>query len=204
MLVSLKLDSDLFVIDAQVSIAVANDRLRHHLLHFLGNHADIGTIAAVITEAIVAEAVGEMAEQDDVVFDHDVGPPPATSTTTAATTTMEATSAATTEGSTSAAVEGSATTTMEAAASDVRAMAHATVPVPSMGRSMRGASARRPLCRVVPAAAGPLCCVVSATRGKLPCLRPATTGPHARAGSSTGRKLPYARPLPTPEPTTGP
>ena len=45
----------------------------HHGLHLLRHHADIGLVAAVVAEAIEAEAVVEMAEHDDVVLQPDVG-----------------------------------------------------------------------------------------------------------------------------------
>ena len=128
MFVTLEFDPDPFVVHAQVTVTVTNDRLRHHLLHFLRDDADIGTIAAVVAKAIIAKTVGETPEQDDVVFDGDIGSPSAAATTTATTTaaaTAEATATTTVEGSTTAAAEAA---TVEAAASDVRAVAHSTVP----------------------------------------------------------------------------
>jgi len=98
MFVTLECDADLAVIDTQVTFAVTNDCLRHHLLHLLRHDAHIGAIAAVIAEAIIAETVGEMAKQDDVVFDRDVGSPSAATscgTTAAATATPEAAATAT-------------------------------------------------------------------------------------------------------------
>jgi len=97
MFVSLEFDADLVVVDTQVTVAVTNDCLRHHLLHLLGHDAHIGAMAAVVAEAIVAETVGQMAKQDDVVFDRDVGSPSAATSagaTAAATATPEATATA--------------------------------------------------------------------------------------------------------------
>jgi hypothetical protein len=133
MFVTLEFDPDPFVVHAQVTVTVTNDRLRHHLLHFLRDDADIGTIAAVVAKAIKAKTVGETAEQDDVVFDGDIGSPSAAATTTATATAAKTTAAATAEATAATAAEGSTTAaaetaTMEAAASDVRAVAHSTVP----------------------------------------------------------------------------
>ena len=48
MFVTLEFDANLVVVDTQVTVAVTNHRLRHHLLHFLRHDADIGAVAAVI------------------------------------------------------------------------------------------------------------------------------------------------------------
>jgi hypothetical protein len=195
MFVTLEFDSDLVVVDPQVTIVVTNDRLRHHLLHFLCDDADIGTIAAVITKPIVAKAVGKMAKQDDVVLDGDVGSPSA-----AATTTAEAAATTAAEASATAAVEA-ATPTTEGATVDVRVTSSGPrASYSSMGRSLRYPAARRPLSCARPATAGPLSCAGSATGRKLPCVRPPAAGPQTCSGSATSRKLPYARSLPS----TGP
>src|ERR1700759_415423 len=97
--VSLERHPDLFVIDAQVAVATSRDCLWSHSLHFLGDDADIGLVAAEIAEAIEAKAIVEMAEQHDVVLQRDVGAPAAAATpsattaaaSTAATATAEAT-----------------------------------------------------------------------------------------------------------------
>src|SRR4051812_29388861 len=47
------------VVNAQVAVAAARHRTRHHRLYFLRHHADIGARAAEIAEAIKAEAVVE-------------------------------------------------------------------------------------------------------------------------------------------------
>jgi 1-aminocyclopropane-1-carboxylate deaminase/D-cysteine desulfhydrase-like pyridoxal-dependent ACC family enzyme len=108
MFVSLEFDADLVVVDTQVTVAVTNDCLRHHLLHLLRHDAHIGAMAAVIAEAIVAKAVGEMAKQDDVVFDRDVGAPSAATTAAAAATPEAAATATEAAGSHPAAAETSA------------------------------------------------------------------------------------------------
>src|SRR5580692_9755342 len=78
--------TELVVVHTQIPVAAARDRLRHDLLYLLGHDADIGLVAAVVAEAIVAEAVVEVAEQRDVVLEHDVGPASATAATAAAAT----------------------------------------------------------------------------------------------------------------------
>ena len=123
MFISLEFDADLVVVDAQVTVAVTSYCLRHHLLHLLRYDAHIGAIAAVVAEAIVAETVGQMAKQDDVVFDRDVGSPSAATSagaTAAATATPEAAATATeAAGSDPASAETSAAQTT-ARRSDVR------------------------------------------------------------------------------------
>src|SRR6185369_16170111 len=110
MLVGLEPDAEPVVKDAQCTIAITHHRLRHDSLHFLRHHADIGTVAAVVAEAIIAEAIGKMTEQDDIVLERDVGPSASTATTEAATATTATEAAA-------------ATATTEATASDTRATA---------------------------------------------------------------------------------
>jgi len=73
-------------------VAAAHDRIGPDRLHFLRQHADIGLVAAVVDEAIEAQAVVKMTDERDVVFERDVrASSPATTTTTfAATTTTTA------------------------------------------------------------------------------------------------------------------
>src|SRR6478735_5436370 len=82
--------SELFIVDPQVTVAAARHRIRHHGLHFLRHHADKGLVATEIAETVVAKTVREMAEQNDVMFQRDVRTS-STATTSAAT---EATTAA--------------------------------------------------------------------------------------------------------------
>src|SRR5689334_8499869 len=93
MLVGLELDAEPVVKDAQCTIAITHHRLRHDSLHFLRHHADIGTVAAVVAEAIIAETIGKMTEQDDIVLERDVGPSASSTTTTSTTATTAATAA---------------------------------------------------------------------------------------------------------------
>jgi hypothetical protein len=102
--VGLESDAEPVVKHAQGTIAIAHDRFRHDVLHFLRNHPDIRTIAAVVAEAVVAEPVRQVAKQNDIVLEHDIGP-------TASTTTSPAAAAATAaEAAASAATEAAAAT----------------------------------------------------------------------------------------------
>ena len=92
-----------------------NNGLRHDSLNLLRHYADIGTVASVIAEAIVAEAIRKMTEQNDIVLERDVG---SSTTTTATTTTTTATAA--TEAAAATATEAT-TAAAEAAATDIRA-----------------------------------------------------------------------------------
>ena len=109
MLVGLEFDAKLLVIDPQIAVLTARNRFWCNGLHFLRHHADIGALAAVVAEAIVAEAVVEMAKQDDVMLERDVR-------TSAATAAATASSAAAT----------TATTTARACTAAATAAAHAT------------------------------------------------------------------------------
>ena len=75
---------------------ITHDGLRHHRLHFLRHHANVSSITSVIAEAIEANTVAEMAEENDVVFERDVGSPSAATSTATAATPATAASACTT------------------------------------------------------------------------------------------------------------
>src|SRR6516162_432415 len=119
MFVTLEFDADLVIVHAQVTIGVTNDCVRHHLLHFLRHDADIGAIAAVIAEPIIPKAIGEMAKQDDVVFDRYVGSPSAAATA-APSTTAEATAAEATAAEPTTAAGSHAAASAETTAADAR------------------------------------------------------------------------------------
>src|SRR5689334_11865526 len=89
MLVALELHAELVVVDAQVAIAAPDDSIRRHRLHLLRHHTDIGLVAAVVAEAIEAEAVVQRAKPDDVVLERDVRAP-ATAAAAASTTAAAA------------------------------------------------------------------------------------------------------------------
>jgi nucleotide-binding universal stress UspA family protein len=71
MFVTLEFDANLVVVDTQVTVAVTNHRLRHHLLHFLRHDADIGAVAAVIAEA--GSELAERAVKDGIALAKSAG-----------------------------------------------------------------------------------------------------------------------------------
>src|SRR5262245_13653155 len=120
LLVGLELDAEPVIEDPQVAVAAAHDRFRHDALHLLRHHADIGLVAAVVAEAIEAEAVVEPAEQRDVVLERNIRPPSTTATTApAAATTAEPAATAAAE---------TAATAATAAAAEAAAAARAAAP----------------------------------------------------------------------------
>jgi hypothetical protein len=72
----------------EITVATGKNRLRHHGLHVLRHDADIDPVAAVVAEAVEAQAILKPAEIDDIVLEPDVGT--STTTTTATTTTAAA------------------------------------------------------------------------------------------------------------------
>ena len=114
LLIRLEFDPEPVVKNAQGAVPITNNGLRHDSLNLLRHYADIETVAAVIAEAIVAEAIRKMIEQNDIVLERDVG----SSTTTTATTTT--TTATATEATADTATE-TTTAAAEAAATDTRA-----------------------------------------------------------------------------------
>jgi len=145
-LIGLELDAEPVIKNAECPVTIVHDRLRHDSLNFLRHHTDIGTVTAVVAEAIVAEAVGKMAEQDDIVLERDVGPPASTTTTTSATATTATSAAA--EAATTTATHAAATTA-ETATTDTCATARGR-PMSDAARSnvpqcIAATSTRRPL-----------------------------------------------------------
>src|SRR5258706_9684459 len=92
--VAAELQPELLVVDPQVTVAAAGHGFQHHTFHFLRDDAGINLVAAEIAKAIVAEAIGEVAEQDDVVLQRDVRASSTTATTTEAASTSAAPEAA--------------------------------------------------------------------------------------------------------------
>src|SRR5258705_12825612 len=75
LVVGLELQPELVVEDPQIAVAAAQYRRGHDCLDFLRHHADISLVAAVVAEAVEAEAVIEVAEKRDVGLKHHVGSP---------------------------------------------------------------------------------------------------------------------------------
>src|SRR6185503_14414028 len=85
LVVGVEWQAKLVVVDTQVAVVTADDSIRPHGLNFLRHYADITLVAAVVAEAIEAEAIVEMPEQDDMVLERDVGTSSATASAAAAT-----------------------------------------------------------------------------------------------------------------------
>jgi hypothetical protein len=83
-IVCFKLQTKFLIEHPQVTVGPARDRLRNHLLHFLSQDAHVNLAAAVVAEAIEAQAVVESDQEDNVVLQPDVGTPSASATTTTA------------------------------------------------------------------------------------------------------------------------
>jgi len=139
MIVGFKLETEVVVEHSQITIAPVHDRLRHDLLHFLRDDAHIGLAAAVIAEAIEAEAVVEMAEQDDIVLEAQIGPPTATSTSAAAgmTTSAAGMAAAATLGSPGAASASATVSSRPGAAGTAAAMRNTSATTSTSTPSLR-------------------------------------------------------------------
>src|ERR1700722_10568150 len=85
LLIGLERQSKPVVGNAHIAVGAARYRSRHHSLHLLRHHPDISGVAAVVDEAIVAEAVVEPPEQHHIVLEAHVRPTPAAATSAAAT-----------------------------------------------------------------------------------------------------------------------
>jgi hypothetical protein len=84
-------------------------------LHLLRHHADVGAVAAVVAEAIIAEPIGKIPEQNDIVLERDVG---SSTTATPATAAAATTAAAAAEATTPATTETAAAADSTAAATE--------------------------------------------------------------------------------------
>src|ERR1700683_1777316 len=84
LIVGFELYPKLTVGHAEEAVRSSLDGLGHHVVHLLSDHADIGFVAAIVTEAIDAEAVWKPADENDVVLEADIGSPPAAAPTTTA------------------------------------------------------------------------------------------------------------------------
>lgn len=169
MIVSLEPESELVVEDAQIAVFVAHDGLGHDRLNFLRHYADISPVAAVVAEAIETEAIGEVAEKNDVVLERDIGSP---SASTAATATASTTTAACPHAGTAACPHAGAGTAASAAETGVTARGLRVGNSSRLNISKGIAAARRPLTRARPSARRPLSCARPlACAGPLPCTR---------------------------------
>ena len=144
LVVGLERQSKPVVGNAHVAVRAARYRFRHHGLHLLRHHPDIGGVAAVVDEAIIAEAVVEPPEQHDIVLEAHVGatpaaatPPPPRPPPPTATAAAEAATAA------PAAAEAAAAPTAEAAARHSTAAHRAAIGEGRVGPAHSHAAHRR-------------------------------------------------------------
>ena len=85
--IAFKRDAKLGVVNCQIAVAITRDGRGCDALYVLSDDAHIGFVAAIVAEAVEAEAVVEIAEKDNVVLQADIGTASAASATTAAAAT---------------------------------------------------------------------------------------------------------------------
>jgi hypothetical protein len=130
LVVGLERNAELAIEHPQVAIRAADDRIRHDRPNFLSDDANIGFVAAVIAEAVEADAVIEAAEQLDVMLERDVGPPSAATEAAAHPTTADAHA--------TAAPHPSKAPSTDASAADANAYTVATVATSKLARTFFG------------------------------------------------------------------
>ena len=94
LIVALKFQPELTVIYPQIAITAASHRFWCDLGNLLGDHPDIGRVAAIIAEAIEAKAIVQIADKNDVMLESDVRAPAAAATTATTPAATAATAAA--------------------------------------------------------------------------------------------------------------
>src|ERR1700727_357288 len=139
LLIGLERQSKPIVGNAHIAVGAARYRFRHHSLHLLRHHPDIGGTAAVVDEAIIAETVVQPSEQHDIVLEPHVRPTAAAATS--ATATPPAKAASTPAAAKAAAAPAAARTTRWASGRTISALP-ATGP-PWTAYSTRRADATR-------------------------------------------------------------
>src|SRR5688572_3404091 len=73
LVVGLEFQPQIVVTDSQVAIATTYHGIGHDRLHLLCHHTDVRRVAAVIGEAVEAQAVVQRAEQCNILLQADVG-----------------------------------------------------------------------------------------------------------------------------------
>jgi len=173
MVVVLEFYPELLVVHPQITVAAARHGFRCDPNDFLRHDPDVRFAAAVIAEAIEAEAIVQITQENDVMLDHDVGAPTATpATTTPAATTM-------------AAAGANAATAAAAARAQTAAAPAAEVGMPSATAAMArsGAAMRRPRFGAWPLTA--TMCAFGTLTGTMAFanIRAPAAGPVARLGA---------------------
>jgi hypothetical protein len=80
-LVALKFQPEFVVKDLQISVAAAHHRFGHDRSDFLRHDADIGSLAVDKSEAIESNSIVQVAEQDDLALQRNIGSPAAATAT---------------------------------------------------------------------------------------------------------------------------
>src|SRR5262245_43295979 len=172
-LIGLEREAEPVIKHSEGAIAIAHYSFRHRCLHFLRNHADIGTIAAVVAEAVIAKPVRQMAEENKIVLEHDIGSPAtaAAATATPAATSAESAATSATETAATAAAHSHAATGPGETLTAARGMTLSCSSGADVAQCVAASSTRRPLRSTFGAglAAGrPLSRAGPPTRGPLP------------------------------------
>jgi hypothetical protein len=175
MVVVLEFYPELLVVHPQIAVAAARHGLRRDLHDLLRHDANVRFAAAVIAEAIEAEAIVQITQENDVMLEHDVRAPAAAASATATPATAATTAAA--AKTTAAAAAAVSAQTAAAAATAEAGMASATAAMAragSMGRPRPGA------CALSAAMCGP--CSLAGTMA-FAHIRAAAARPVARLGT---------------------
>jgi hypothetical protein len=94
LIVALKFQPELTVIYPQIAITAASHRFWCDLGDLLGDHPNIGRVAAIIAEAIEAKAIVRVTEKNDIVLKPYIRAPAAAATTATTPAATAATAAA--------------------------------------------------------------------------------------------------------------
>src|ERR1700733_13525483 len=65
--IAAEFETEFFVVNPEIPVAAARHGVRHHRLHLLSDHTNIGLVVAEIAEPIITETVLEIAEQNNIV-----------------------------------------------------------------------------------------------------------------------------------------
>src|ERR1700722_284132 len=160
LVVGLERQSKPVIGNAHIAGRAARYRVRRHGPHLLRHHPDIGGVAAVVDEAIIAETVVEPPEEHDIVLEAHVGATRAAATP-AATEAAPATPAATEAAPAAAAAAEAAAAAAAEAALHSPAAERAAIGEGRVGPAHPDAAHRR---ASRPAHAGPRCGTVSGPR----------------------------------------
>lgn len=142
LVVALKFHTELIIIDPQIAVAAACHCFWRDLHDLLGDHPDIRRVAAVIAEAIKAEAIAHITEKNDVVFQPDIRTPSTATATAAAASATTATAHCGTTAAAGACTHGAAST----ATADVCVLSSASTMRRSRARAWSLTAAVRGLC----------------------------------------------------------